>query len=301
MVGTNGRGTRLRVVDVVHLIRWGGAAAAAPWRTEAWKEELMANEYRSVLMPNALAGKVALVTGATRGIGQAAAAELARAGAVVALNDIDGAAEETTRLIQDIGRPVSFHQGDVSSRADMEAVVAGVVRTHGRLDCLIANAGISVPQRFLEITDEVMQRTLDINLRGVILCGQIAARQMALQGNGGQIVNISSIHAVASFRGFAVYDAAKAGVMRLTATMAADLAEHRITVNAIGPGWTLTPLNAPHYDTPEKRAAVDASLPLHRVGLPEEIGGMAAYLCSPAAGYITGSFILVDGGLLLAH
>ncbi len=261
----------------------------------------MTQAYRSVLMPDALTGKVALVTGATQGIGQAAAVELAKAGAAIALNDIHGSAEETTRLIQEIGRPVSFHQGDVSSRADMEAVVAGVVHAHGRLDCLIANAGISVPQTFLEITDEVMQRTLDINLRGVILCGQIAARQMVRQGGGGQIVNISSIHAVAGFRGFAVYDATKAGVTRLTATMAADLAEHKITVNAIGPGWTLTPLNASAFDTPEKRAAVEASLPLHRVGLPEEIGGMAAYLCSPAAGYITGSFILVDGGLILAH
>ncbi|MGH2389546.1 MAG: SDR family NAD(P)-dependent oxidoreductase, partial [Chloroflexota bacterium] len=261
----------------------------------------MTTSYRSVLAPDALAGKVAWVTGATRGIGQATAVELARAGAAVALNDIDDNAKETVRLIEDLGRPVSFHQGDVSSRASVEATVDAVARTHGRLDCLVANAGISVPQSFLEITDEVMQRTLDINLRGVILCGQAAARQMVRQGEGGQIVNISSIHAVSSFRGFAVYDAAKAGVMRLTATMAADLAEHGITVNAIGPGWMLTPMNASAYDTPEKRAAVDASLPLHRVGLPEEICGMAAYLCSPAAGYITGSFILVDGGLILAH
>jgi glucose 1-dehydrogenase len=261
----------------------------------------MTTSYRSVLAPDALAGKVALVTGAARGIGQATAVELARAGAVIALNDIDHEAEETVRLIEDLGRPVSFHQGDVSSRASVEATVDAVVRTHGRLDCLIANAGISVPEHFLEITDEVMQRTLDINLRGVILCGQAAARQMVRQGEGGQIVNISSVHAVASFRGFAVYDAAKAGVMRLTATMAADLAEHQITVNAIGPGWMLTPMNAAAYDTPEKRAAVDASLPLHRVGLPEEIGGVAAFLCSPAASYVTGSFILVDGGLSLAH
>ena|SRR5579864_6883533 len=260
----------------------------------------MGDEYRGVLAPGVLAGKVALITGAARGIGQATAMELARAGASVALNDIDQDAEETESLIRALDVPVSFHQGDVSNRSSVEAMIEAAVRAHGRLDCLIANAGVSLPEPFLEITDQAMQRTLDINLKGVILCGQAAARQMARQGGGGRIVNISSVHAIASFRRFSVYDAAKAGVARLTMTMAADLAEHRITVNAIGPGWINTPMNAGAYVTPEQRAAVDASIPLGRVGLAAEIGGVAAFLCTSAASYITGSFILVDGGISLA-
>jgi NAD(P)-dependent dehydrogenase (short-subunit alcohol dehydrogenase family) len=178
-------------------------------------------------------------------------------------------------------------------------MVAEVVADHGKLDILVSNAGIHLPRPFLEITDAEMDRQIGVLLRGVILCGQAAARQMARQGSGGAIVHISSIHAIESFREAAVYDACKAGVVRLTATMAAELAEHGIRVNAIGPGWVDTPLNAEALSTPEKRAAVSAGIPLGRVGDPEEIGALAAFLCSPAAAYMTGSFVLIDGGLLL--
>jgi glucose 1-dehydrogenase len=254
-----------------------------------------------VLAGDALARKVGLVTGAAKGIGRGAALALAHAGADVAINDItlDHHADTTAASVGALGRRATLHQADVSQRDAVERMVAEVVAAHGRLDILVSNAGIHLPRPFLEITDDVMQREIDVDLKGVILCGQAAARQMVRQGGGGAIVNISSIHAIDSYRHAAIYDACKAGVLRLTATMALELAEHRIRVNAIGPGWVDTPLNTAALDTPEKRATVSTGIPLGRVGEPEEIGTLAAFLCSPAAAYITGSFVLIDGGLLL--
>jgi NAD(P)-dependent dehydrogenase (short-subunit alcohol dehydrogenase family) len=258
----------------------------------------MAEALTRVLAVDALAGKVALVTGARQGIGHAVAIELARAGADVAVNDL-APADETVPAIVSLGRRASYHRADISQRSDVEAMVAAVVAEHGRLDILVNNAGIVFLEPFLEITDRALQRTLDVDLKGVILCGQAAARQMVRQGAGGRIVNISSVHAIASWQKHAVYDAAKAGVMRLTATMAMELAEHRITVNAIGPGWVDTPINEAALRTEEQRAAVNRSIPLGRVCRPEEIGTLAAFLCTDAASYMTGSFVLIDGGLVL--
>ena len=256
-----------------------------------------------VLKEDALAGKVALVTGAARGIGRAIALELAHVGATVALKDLDPGEEGQTvaREIAALGRQVSIHQADVSNRVQVEAMMQTIVEQYGHIDILINNAGMQIWEPFLEITDAVIQRTLDVDLKGVILCGQAAARQMVQQGNGGRIVNISSVHAVYSIKTAAVYDAAKAGVKRLTATMALELAEHGITVNAIAPGWMDTPLAAPFLSTREERAEVNATIPVGRVGDPHEVGQFAAYLSSPAASYITGAFLVIDGGYILGR
>ncbi len=259
--------------------------------------------HRRILQEDALAGKVALVTGAARGIGRAIALELAYAGATVALNDLD-LGEPGQSLLQTItasGSQASLHQADISQSAAVEAMVTAVVEQHGRLDILINNAGMQLWQPFLEITEPVIQRTLDVDLKGVILCGQAAARQMVRQGGGGRIVNISSVHAVYSIKTAAVYDAAKAGVKRLTATMALELAEYGITINAIAPGWIDTSMAEPLLRTPEDRAAVNATIPLGRVGNPHEVGQLAAYLSSDAAAYITGAFIVIDGGYILGR
>lgn len=258
---------------------------------------------RRVLTQDALSGKVALITGAVRGIGRGIALELANAGADIALNDLNPG-EEAHGVMQEIaatGREVSVHQADVADRRSVEAMVQAVVEQHGRLDILINNAGMQQWEPFLEITDVALERTLDVDLKGVILCGQAAARQMVQQGEGGRIVNLSSVHAVYSIKTAAVYDAAKAGVRRLTATMALELAEHGITVNAIAPGWIDTPMNIPLLDTPEKRAEVNASIPLGRIGYPQEVGQLAAYLSSSAAAYITGAFLVIDGGYILGR
>ncbi len=256
-----------------------------------------------VLREDALAGKVALVTGAARGIGRAVALELAHAGADVALNDLNPG-EEGNSLLQTmtaLGRQSSLHQADVADHSAVEAMVRDVVVRHGRLDILINNAGMQLWEPFLEITDAVVDRTLNVDLKGVIYCGQAAARQMLRQGGGGRIVNISSVHAVYSIKTAAVYDAAKAGVKRLTATMALELAEHNITVNAIAPGWIDTPMSEPLLSTPEDLAAALETIPINRIGDPQEVGQLAAYLCSEAAGYITGSFIVIDGGYILGR
>ena len=259
--------------------------------------------FQRVLRDDALAGKVALVTGAARGIGRAIALELAHAGAHVALNDLDPGepGAELQRTITALGHQSSLHQADVSDHAAVEAMVRAVVERYGRLDILINNAGMHRWEPFLEITDAVVERTLGVDLKGVIFCGQAAARQMVRQGGGGRIVNISSVHAVYSIKTAAVYDAAKAGVKRLTATMALELAEHNITANAIAPGWIDTPMNEPFLNTPEDRAAVLATIPARRIGDPHEVGQLAAYLCSEAASYITGSFIVIDGGYILGR
>jgi len=256
-----------------------------------------------VLRSDALAGKVALVTGAARGIGRATAIELAHAGADIAINDLDpgGPARELAEIVRGLGRRVSVHQGDVSRRPDVEETVRAVVEAHGRLDILINNAGMQIWEPFLEISDSPLQRTLDVDLKGVILCGQAAARQMVRQGGGGRIVNISSVHAVYSIKTAAVYDAAKAGVMRLSSTMALELAGYGITVNAIAPGWMDTPLAAPMLSTPQARAEVNATIPVGRVGRPEEVGALAAYLSTEAAAYITGAFLVIDGGYILGR
>ncbi len=256
-----------------------------------------------VLTPTALAGKVALVTGAARGIGRAIALELARAGADVALNDVDPgeAAEEVASRIHTLGRRASVHQADVSDRASVEAMFEQVDALYGQVDILINNAGVQVWEPFLEITEGPLQHILDVDLKGVIYCSQAAARRMVARGIQGRIINISSVHAVYSIKTAAVYDAAKAGVMRLTMTAALELAPHGVTLNAVGPGWMDTPLAAPFIGTPEGRAAVNATIPLGRVGRPEEVGMLCAYLASAAAAYITGAFIVIDGGYILGQ
>ncbi len=254
-----------------------------------------------VLTPTALEGRVALVTGAARGIGRAIALDLAHAGADIAINDreLDERTDDLARAITALGRRASAHAADVADQSAVAAMVAAVVAAHGRLDILVNNAGLQIWEPFLHITEAALGRILDVDLKGVVWCGQATAHQMIRQGTGGRIVNISSVHAVTSWATAAAYDAAKAGVARLTATMALELAPHGITVNAVGPGWVDTPINARFLRTPEERAAVAASIPLGRIARPEEIGALVAVLCSPVAAYMTGAFLLIDGGLAL--
>lgn len=255
---------------------------------------------RRVLRDDALAGSVALVTGAARGIGSGVALELARAGADVVINDVDPGldAEEVATRIAALGRQTRIVRADVADRAAVDAMFAEVESALGRLDILVNNAGLNVWEPFLEVSDEGLDRILNVDLKGVIYCAQAATRQMRRREILGRIINISSVHAVCSWPNSSIYDAAKAAVVRLTATMALELAPHGITVNAIGPGWIETPINRQFVRTPEERAAVDASIPAGRVGQPEEIGALAAFLASDAASYINGAYITVDGALI---
>jgi NAD(P)-dependent dehydrogenase (short-subunit alcohol dehydrogenase family) len=261
---------------------------------------MAARHARAAIREDALAGSVALVTGAARGIGRGVALELARAGADVLINDLrpEGDGEEVAALVRALGRRARIYQADVADRAAVEAMLAEAEAEFGPLHILVNNAGMIVWEPFLEVSDAGLDRILDVDVKGVVYCARAAARQMVRHGIPGRIINISSVHAVCSWPNAAIYDAAKAAVMRLTATMALELAPHGITVNAIGPGMIDTPINAQFLRTPEDRARAAAGIPAGRIGQPEEIGALAAFLSSDAASYISGAYIVIDGALV---
>ena len=244
-----------------------------------------------------LTGKVALITGSSRGIGRGCAIEMACCGADIAVNynshgdEADGVAEE----VRSLGRRASVFQGDVSKRTAVNAMVAGAVEELGRLDIAVCNAYYSKRQPFLELSEEAMRRTLDVSLWGAFHTAQESARQMVKQGDGGSILFISSVLSIVPMQTSLPYNTAKAGMNHMAATMAAELAPHRIRSNVILPGSTDTP-GERQFATEEEIRESARQLPWGRMGTIEEIGKAAAFLSSPAADYITGSILKVDGG-----
>ena len=247
-----------------------------------------------------LSGKVALVTGANRGIGRGCALEMAREGADVALNYRQHAeeAESAAEEIRAMGRRAITLQGDVSDRARDREMVEETVRQLGRLDVLVANAAYSRRRPFLEMEEEDMRRTLDVVLWGTFNCSQFAARQMVQQGQGGSIVIVSSVHAMQSYPLSVAYNTAKAGINHMGRTMAAELTPHRIRVNIIEPGWTDTPGERLHF-TEEQIQKDGQKLPWGRLATSQEIGWGAAFLAGPRSEYITGTVLRIDGGYVL--
>ena len=247
-----------------------------------------------------LTGKVALITGSSRGIGRGCAEEMARAGAGVTVNynshREDG--EEVAESVRSLGGDAIVVQADVSDRAAVDAMVAETVDHFGRLDVVVANAYYSRREPFLEMSVEGMRRTVDVSLFGAFHAAQAGARQMVAQGEGGSILFISSIHAIVPVPTSLAYNAAKAGMDHMSATMARELAEHRIRANVIEPGWTDTP-GERQYATDEEIREGAARMPWGRLGTIQDIGRAAAFLCSDAADYVTGSVLKVDGGLSL--
>lgn len=250
-------------------------------------------------MKKSLAGRVAVLTGAARGIGRACAIKLAAAGADLVLNDCAHAAEleELAADLQRQGRRALPVLGDVAATAEMEALFATAEETWGRIDILINNAAWSARKPFLELSPEEAQRTLAVTLWGSFYCSQLAAKRMALQG-GGTIVMISSVHAARPYPHAAAYNAAKAGVNHLVASLALELAPMNIQVNAVEPGWIDTP-GERVYNTEEQIEKRSHSLPMQRLGTPEEIADAVAFLCSDEARYCTGTILRVDGGFSL--
>lgn len=240
-----------------------------------------------------LNGQVALVTGAGRGIGKAIAKRLQEAGARVVLNDID---EGNLRLARAEGIGVDAIQADVSVRAQVQGMVDAIIREHGRLDIVVNNAGVEPKASLLEMTDEQWERTLAVNLTGVFLCTQIAARHMVEQGEGGRIIQIASIAGKTWLPNAANYVASKAGVMGFVKEAARELAPHKITVNAVCPGVIITPMTTESRANPAIMERWMREIPMRRLGEPEEVAGMVAFLAGPEAGYITGQSFNVDGG-----
>ena len=247
-----------------------------------------------------LDGKVAIVTGSSLGIGKAIAVALAREGAAVTVNYRSHPEEgqEAVEEIQNAGGRAIAVQADVSRPEDVKNLVGRTVEEFGRLDIMVNNAGIEEKHPFVDTPFEVWERVISVNLTGVWLGCQEAARQMIPQGDGGRIINISSVHEDLPMPTNASYCAAKGGVMMLMRTIAVELAEHDITVNNIAPGAIETPINQNLKEHPEQMNELLAEIPLGRIGQPEEVAGLAVYLASDDASYSTGSTFYVDGGMM---
>jgi 3-oxoacyl-[acyl-carrier protein] reductase len=245
-----------------------------------------------------LQGKVALVTGASRGIGRAIALELARQGAKVAVNyaGSEAKANEVVEEIKKMGQEAVAIQADVSSAEAVERMVKTVLEQFGRIDILVNNAGITRDNLLMRMKEEEWDQVINTNLKGVFHCIKAVTRPMMKQRYG-RIVNIASIVGISGNPGQANYVAAKAGVIGLTKTAARELASRNITVNAIAPGFITTDMTESLSD--ELKAEMLKQIPLARFGEPEDVAKVAAFLVSDAASYMTGQTLHVDGGMVM--
>ncbi len=248
-----------------------------------------------------LKDRVAIVTGAGRGIGVALAKGLAREGAAVVVN-YSRSATEAGKVVADIqnagGRAVAV-QADVKRLADHDRLVSAAVENFGRLDILVNNAGIEFREAFLTTTEQQFDETLGVNLKGVYFLSQKAAQAMVRAGAGGKIINISSCHDIVPLNLRSSYGVSKGGLAMLTRSLALELAEHKINVNAVSPGAILTEMNSQQLSQPEVRARLLARIPWNRLGNTEDCVGAVLFLASSESDYVTGATLYVDGGLLL--
>jgi NAD(P)-dependent dehydrogenase (short-subunit alcohol dehydrogenase family) len=252
----------------------------------------------SILSKFSLAGKRALVTGGKRGLGRAMALGFAEAGAHVAICSrmlADGELEATAAEISHLGRHSLAIQADVTRKADVEAMIAKVVAEFGGIDVLVNNAGQYIEVPTLDLAEEDWDAVMATHLKGAFLCSQAAGKVMAGQKRG-NIINIASVIGVRPILKPGGYDAAKAGLMMFTTSLAIELAPHNIRVNAIAPGFTKTKMNDRITQKPEVLKVFQQAIALGRIGETEEIATTAIFLASDASSYITGTTILVDGG-----
>jgi glucose 1-dehydrogenase len=247
-----------------------------------------------------LKDKVALVTGASSGIGAGIAARFAAEGARVAVNYRPGSPkdrEAAEAAVAGFGANAIAVEADVSKRDQVEAAVARVVEAFGRIDIAVNNAGIEINKPFLQTTDEEWNRVLGVNLQGSFYVSQAAARAMVKQGGGGRLIFVSSVHEDIPFPNYTSYCASKGAIRMMMRNLCIELAPHGITANNIAPGAIATPINQSVLDNPVAFKNAVSEIPLGRFGKPDEVALVAVFLASDEASYVTGSTYYVDGGL----
>jgi glucose 1-dehydrogenase len=259
-------------------------------------------------IPRYLKGQKALVTGANSGIGKAVAIALGQAGADVVVNYVKGedSAHEVVETISEAGNNAVALQADVSNEAQVQDMFRAMFREFETVDILVNNAGLQQDAPFDQMTLQQWNTVISINLTGQFLCAREAVREFKRRGvrpevsvAAGKIICMSSVHEVIPWGGHANYAASKGGVMLLMKSMAQELAPYRIRINSISPGAIRTPINRTAWDTPEAYESLLTLIPYQRIGEPEDIGRVAAFLASDQADYITGASLYVDGGMTL--
>jgi len=248
---------------------------------------------------NRFAGKVALVTGSARGIGRAIAVRLASEGANVVINDLreDEQSAETMKQVLATGSKALFVQADISQVASMPGLIERCISEFGQLDILVNNAGVEIHAPFLEVTEKQYNIVMDVNLKGMFFLSQAFAQYLVKSKRGGVIVNNSSVHEELPFPNFTAYCASKGGMQMVMRNLAVELAPFNIRINNVAPGAIKTPINSTLLSKPELLTSLQNNISLGKLGEPEDVAAVVAFLASNDAKYVTGSTYYVDGGL----
>src|SRR4029077_2183430 len=247
-----------------------------------------------------LKGKVAIVTGGNSGIGLSIVLELAKQGANIVIDYVSHpeATEALEKQVTALGDQVIGVKADVSKVAELQSLIDASVKEFGRLDIMVNNAGIETRTSVLDTTEEQYEKVLEINLKSAFFGTQLAAKQMIAQGDGGRIINVTSVHEDWPMPGNTAYCLSKGGMRMLTRTAGVELAPYNVRVVGVGPGAVATPINQSTMNDPVKMEKLDSAIPLGRMAEPHEIGNVVAFHADEGASYVTATTIFADGGIM---